>query len=70
MFQLLHGIVKDTETLEESDIREGRTRMTNHENGLKKRESGKKKWSTLTTPIYFARLITEGLLGDSSEVGG
>lgn len=36
VFQLLYGIVKDTEKLEESDIREGRTR-------LKKRKSGKEK---------------------------
>lgn len=43
VFQLLHGIVKDTEKLEESDIREGRTRMTNHENRLKKRKAGKEK---------------------------
>jgi phage-related protein len=41
VFQLLHGIVKDTEKLEASDIREARTRMTNHENRLKKRKTGK-----------------------------
>ena len=43
VFMLLHGVVKDTEKLEESDIREGRTKMTNHENRLKKRKSGKEK---------------------------
>lgn len=43
VFQLLHGIVKDTEKLEEADVREGRTRMANHENRLKKRKAGKEK---------------------------
>lgn len=43
VFQPLHGMVKDTEKLEESDIREGRTRMTNHENRRKKRKAGKEK---------------------------
>jgi hypothetical protein len=43
VFQLLHGIVKDTEKLEESDIREAQIRMTNHENRLKKRKAGREK---------------------------
>jgi len=43
VFRLLHGIVKDTEKLEASDIREAQTRMTNHENRLKKRKAGKEQ---------------------------
>src|ERR1700758_492782 len=43
VFQLLHGVVKNTKKLEESDIREGRNRMTNHEDRLKRKKSGKEK---------------------------
>ena len=43
VFQLLHGIVKDTEKLEQSDIGAARARMTNHENRVKKKKSGKDK---------------------------
>ena len=34
-FQLLHGVVKDTQKLEESDIKTGETRMADHARKLK-----------------------------------
>jgi hypothetical protein len=43
VFQLLHGVVKDTQKLEESDIREARNRMTQHENRLRRKKSPKEK---------------------------
>ena len=41
VFILLHGIVKDTEKLEASDIKAAQGRMTNHENKLKKTKAKK-----------------------------
>jgi phage-related protein len=43
VFQLLHGVVKNTQKLEEPDIREGRDRMTHHESRLRRKKSGKEK---------------------------
>jgi phage-related protein len=43
VFILLHGIVKDTQKLEASDITTGRSNMTNHENRLKAKEKLKKQ---------------------------
>src|ERR1700730_15298167 len=40
-FQLLHGVVKDTQKLEESDIKTAEARMANHARKLK--EKSKKK---------------------------
>jgi len=40
-FQLLHGVVKDTQKLEESDIKAGEARMADHARKLK--EKSKKK---------------------------
>lgn len=35
-FQLLHGVVKDTKKLEESDIKAGESRMADHSQRIKK----------------------------------
>ena len=40
-FQLLHGVVKDTQELEESDIKIGEARMADH--ARKSKEKSKKK---------------------------
>ena len=40
-FQLLHGVVKDTEKLEASDIQKGQTRMADHEQRLRPKKKGR-----------------------------
>lgn len=37
-FQLLHGVVKDTEKLERADIQKGQARMADHERRLKSKK--------------------------------
>jgi phage-related protein len=41
-FKLLHGVVKDTEKLEKSDIQEAKDRMADHNQRLVKKEKLKK----------------------------
>jgi hypothetical protein len=43
VFQLLHGLIKDTEKLEQSDIDKGKERMLAHEEKLREAKEKKEK---------------------------
>jgi phage-related protein len=43
VFQLLHGLIKDTEKLEQSDIDKGKERMLAHEEKLREAKEKKQK---------------------------